>query len=342
MLLLYYVSVLYGTVSSPVKTWIYLLCEMYPELFRSKKIMLGVLVFLIFTLVILGHYRREQLLEQELVLTPAPSVYIVEKEQLRLTTPTLSAVKEAEQRSSPTPIITIKETEQQSSPSSTISTVKEQQLPSPTPTISIAEINQYFKTHPGKDHGPYIKKLSQPQIQHVITQMRISNITSENGQKQFIQCAGNIMLHNFPIKPKSDQHCKKMSFQSSGSVIALASFPGSGNSWVRQLLESATGIYSGALYCDPAYVRVGMIGEGVSTQNVIAVKTHETPADAKKLLHYDKAIYIVRSPFAAMLAFYNWQTSRANRHTLEIDPSYCSYGMKATVYWEFFKDGLFL
>ena len=50
-----------------------------------------------------------------------------------------------------------------------------------------------------------------------------------------------------------------MSFQSSGSVIVLASFPGSGNSWVRQLLESATGIYTGALYCDGAYVRAGMI-----------------------------------------------------------------------------------
>ena len=114
------------------------------------------------------------------------------------------------------------------------------------------------------------------------------------------------MLHNLPIRiPNSDQHCKKMSFQSSGSVIALVSFPGSGNSWVCQLLESATGIYAGALYCDPAYVRAGMIGEGVSTQNVIAVKTHETPADAKKLLNHDKAIYIVRSPFMAMLAFYN-------------------------------------
>ena len=315
---------------------------MYPELFRSKKIILGVLVFLIFTLVILGpRYRREQHLEHELVLTPAPSVSIVEKEQLRLTTPTLSAVKETEQRSSPTPTITI-QTEQQSSQSSTVSTVKEQQLRSPSPTISIAEINQYFKTHPRKD-GSFIKKLSQPQIQHVITQMRIGNITSENGQKQFIQCAGKMMLHNLPIHiPKSDQHCKKMSFQSSGSVIALASFPGSGNSWVRQLLESATGIYTGALYCDPAYVRAGMIGEGVSTQNVIAIKTHEIPAKAKKRLNHDKAIYIVRSPFAAILAFYNWQrTSQKSRHTLEIDPSYHSYGMKATVYWEIFKDGLF-
>ena len=107
---------------------------MYPELFKFKKIILGVLVFLVFILAIFGRYRREQPLEQELVLTPAPSVSIVEKEQLRLTTPTISTVKEAEQRSSPTPTITI-QTEQQSSQSSTVSTVKEQRLPSPSPTI---------------------------------------------------------------------------------------------------------------------------------------------------------------------------------------------------------------
>ena len=41
--------------------------------------------------------------------------------------------------------------------------------------------------------------------------------------------------------------------------MALASFEGSGNSWVRQLLESATGIYTGSVYYDPAYVKVGMI-----------------------------------------------------------------------------------
>lgn len=32
--------------------------------------------------------------------------------------------------------------------------------------------------------------------------------------------------------------------------VALASFPGSGNTWTRQLIESATGIYTGSFYKD--------------------------------------------------------------------------------------------
>ena len=67
--------------------------------------------------------------------------------------------------------------------------IYEQQLSSPTPTILITEINQYFKTHSWKGHDPFINNLSQPQIQDVITQKRIGNITSENGQKQFMQLA---------------------------------------------------------------------------------------------------------------------------------------------------------
>jgi hypothetical protein len=32
--------------------------------------------------------------------------------------------------------------------------------------------------------------------------------------------------------------------------VALASFPGSGNTWVRGLIEAASGIYTGSIYKD--------------------------------------------------------------------------------------------
>ena len=55
-----------------------------------------------------------------------------------------------------------------------------------------------------------------------------------------------------------------MIFQSSGPIVALGSFQGSGNSWVREL-ESVS---YWCLYHN--YVAAGMIGEGVTTDNVIA------------------------------------------------------------------------
>ena len=44
------------------------------------------------------------------------------------------------------------------------------------------------------------------------------------------------------------------------SVVALASFPGSGNTWLRYLLQQATGIITGSIYKDHALLRNGFPG----------------------------------------------------------------------------------
>ena len=77
--------------------------------------------------------------------------------------------------------------------------------------------------------------------------------------------------------------------------IVLASLPGSGNTWVRGLLEKATGIctgepfasksvisiapvqpYTGTIYCDVNLRRTMFNGEGVRTGSVLVVKTHRS------------------------------------------------------------------
>ena len=45
------------------------------------------------------------------------------------------------------------------------------------------------------------------------------------------------------------------------SIVALASFPGSGNTWLRYLLQQATGIITGSVYKDPALLRNGFPGK---------------------------------------------------------------------------------
>lgn len=182
-------------------------------------------------------------------------------------------------------------------------TLASQLAPSQLPEVG--EINRYYVT---TDKSPRKKKnhLTSLQIKDTIRQLGISNLTSEVAQQQFVKCAATSIMRTSPITiPPSHQHCKEMSFKSSGPIVALASFPGSGNSWVRQLLESATGIYTGAVYCDKSYIERGMIGEGVYTENVIAIKIHYAPSEAKELLNHDKAIYIIRSPFGAILSEQN-------------------------------------
>ena len=103
--------------------------------------------------------------------------------------------------------------------------------------------------------------------------------------------------------PKQFHNCKKMSFRDSGIPTLLVSYPGSGNSWVRQLLEATTGIYTGSdRDCDVDYVEAGMLGEGIVSDNVIAVKFHLGPLP--KNWTFEKIIYLIRNPYDTLVAEY--------------------------------------
>ena len=59
------------------------------------------------------------------------------------------------------------------------------------------------------------------------------------------------------------------------SIVALASFPGSGNTWLRYLLQQATGIITGSVYKDHALLRNGFPGKFVINQEMIT--SHSIP-----------------------------------------------------------------
>ena len=193
----------------------------------------------------------------------------------------------------------------------------------------------------------YIKHLSSSQVEDLVRQLGVSSITSRKGQEEFLKCDGILTLRQLkdphPETPipviQSHQHCKKMSFKSLGPLVSLSGVPGSGNSWVRQLLESATGIYTGSVWCDSSYIKAGMIGEGIDTNNVLAVKLHYYgPDDTKKVLNNDKSIYVVRSPFGAILSEHTRNVARnsdkylslGDSHVIEVD---FKYGMLIRSYW---------
>ena len=122
-------------------------------------------------------------------------------------------------------------------------------------------------------------------------------------------------------RPGPERSCGERRFAEGGGgpVVALASFHGSGNTWVRHLLEQASGVFTGSIYCDQSLKRV-FPGEQVVGGGVLAVKTHqcdstELPLDVQKALgkkSYDKAIVLVRDPFDALISEANrrWNTRR--------------------------------
>lgn len=94
------------------------------------------------------------------------------------------------------------------------------------------------------------------------------------------------------------------------------SFAGSGNTWVRGLLEAATGICTGAVYCDISLRGKGFAGEHTRGGQALVVKTHSSSSEwvsAKSKMEvlkersglFGSAILLVRNPFDALVAEWN-------------------------------------
>ena len=106
--------------------------------------------------------------------------------------------------------------------------------------------------------------------------------------------------------------------------VALVSLPGSGNTWVRGLLEHMTGVCTGAIYCDISLRSHGFTGEYVRGSSVLVVKTHENSPLWINTRNYPKkrncqgrfgsAIFILRNPFNALVA--EWNRKVANNFTI--------------------------
>ena len=100
--------------------------------------------------------------------------------------------------------------------------------------------------------------------------------------------------------------------------VALASLPGSGNTWIRGLLEKATGIctgediildqrlklvlfiFSGSIYCDRGLRKEVFDAEGIRSGSVLVVKTHRsryawTDINKPQTLQWSKVIIPIHS-----------------------------------------------
>lgn len=107
--------------------------------------------------------------------------------------------------------------------------------------------------------------------------------------------------------PRYPDWCSPLAFrtrdehhQSGVGTVALASFPGSGNTWIRYLLQQCTGILTGTIYVEDSHLIYGFVDSPVADDSVLVVKTHQLPSDV-----YDKAILVARDPFGALVAEWN-------------------------------------
>ena len=106
-----------------------------------------------------------------------------------------------------------------------------------------------------------------------------------------------------------DGQCHFMA-QTHRAPVALASYPGSGNTWLRGLLETATGICTGFEFCDISMRVKGFAGENIVSGAVLVIKTHghprwKTQGKQGSGVHFNSAVVLVRNPLDALVAEWN-------------------------------------
>jgi len=101
---------------------------------------------------------------------------------------------------------------------------------------------------------------------------------------------------------------------------AVASYPRSGNTWLRYLVEAATGEPTGTIYQGSWDGGLGRVKDGV------IIKTHLFDSH-----RYTHAILIVRNPFDAIDSYFQYQRQMWGREGL----SWSGFVPKAVAYWQF-------
>ncbi|XP_044261069.1 WSCD family member AAEL009094 [Tribolium madens] len=110
-----------------------------------------------------------------------------------------------------------------------------------------------------------------------------------------------------PLRRSKIQWCSDLKYiNPAKSPVALVSFPGSGNTWLRYLLQQASGFYTGSVYKDYGLLKNGFPAENIANGSVLVVKTHEWGHNARRI--FSKAILLVRAPGAAIQAEFNRQS----------------------------------
>ena len=105
--------------------------------------------------------------------------------------------------------------------------------------------------------------------------------------------------------------------------IPLYSFPGSGNTWVRHIIQQATGYFTGSVYHDRELIDNGFVGEATDPLlgNTIVVKSHlSSQYESKSLFNVtSKCIILIRNPVNAIISELNRVYSGSHTGYINLD-----------------------
>ncbi|XP_021954416.1 WSC domain-containing protein 1 [Folsomia candida] len=121
-------------------------------------------------------------------------------------------------------------------------------------------------------------------------------------------CQKVIIRRSFPRLLACTNYTTSLCEEDTFPLTALVSYPGSGNTWVRHLIEIATGIFTGSVYFDHTLYARGFLGEKEdwSSGRTIVQKLHVKYDSAQP---FKRGILIIREPVAATRSFVDFMES---------------------------------
>ena len=107
-------------------------------------------------------------------------------------------------------------------------------------------------------------------------------------------------------------------------TVALVSYPRSGNSYLRSLLERQTGVITGSdnrtnRTLSASLLESGFLGEGVVDESVWIVKSHFPERLGYLKFPSHRVILLVRNPFDAILSYFHMAFT--NTHNQRLSPA---------------------
>ncbi|XP_068213713.1 sialate:O-sulfotransferase 1-like [Palaemon carinicauda] len=127
-----------------------------------------------------------------------------------------------------------------------------------------------------------------------------------------------------------DLLCSQYSVNFGKNIVAswLLSYPRSGNTWTRYLIESASGFFTGSIYHSKNSKRAGYLGEDdpISRNRTIVIKTHT----AESLKGSNRAtLLIMRNPARSLISYWNYKNNRNSFSRWFLSAPNSSYKTKA-------------
>ena len=168
---------------------------------------------------------------------------------------------------------------------------------------------------------------------------------SEVEKGQLKVCEKRVRTRDHYMGPINNSDCKFLP-NTTRHPVALISPQGAGNTWTRGLLEKATGICTGFIYCDTVMRARGYVGERIKSGKVLVVKTHSPvtkwrggnntqsePADSS----YAAAVFILRDPAKSVVAEWNRNSAEIvlGKHNYSIARERHTYSIPKELFGKF-------